>query len=182
MTEKPPGRVKKYVDAIKGAQFAAGFVLGICLMFFGGKSFLGWASAAPPLSFQELEVANMQDETFAFSEVATGYRLVYFWASWNKRSAQDLPNLAKACKELKSAGCNCIGISDESPKVIQSFHSAYQENIQILRSPKAFFEVGLKGLPTFYLLDSNGNILLSKTGLNHWEKPSQIQKIKILLP
>ncbi len=181
MTEKRIGRIRKYVEAIKGAQFATGFVLGVFLMFFAGKSLLSWSTAAPPINFQPLEVVSMQGDTLAFSEVASGYRLVYFWASWHKRSSKDLPRLYTACKELKAAGCGCIALSDENPKIIQGYYSSYQQHIAFFRSPKAFFEIGLKGLPSFYLLNAKGEILLSKTGSGHWDKPASIQKIKDLL-
>lgn len=178
MAEKKVGRVQKYVDAIKGAQFAAGFVVGICLMFFGGKSFLSWSTSAPAVDFGQMHLVNMEGDTLAFSGTTKDYRLVYFWASWHKRCEKDLPKLAAACKELKAEGCTCIAISDENPKVIQSFHSAYKENLSFFHSPQVLRELGLKGIPTYYLLSPQNEILDAKTGIGHWEKASQRQKIK----
>lgn len=181
MTEKKITRVGKYVDAIKGGQFVIGFVLGLCIMFFGGKSFLSWSTTAPALDFPQLEVVDMEGRGLSFQEPNQGYRLIYFWASWHKRCAKDLPRLAAACKEFKQQGCDCIAISDENPKVIETFHSSFKEHINFFHSPQAFFELGIKGLPSYYLLSPQNEILDSKTGIAHWEKPTQIQKIKDFL-
>lgn len=181
MADKQVGRVQKYVNAIKGAQFVVGFVLGVCLMFFGGKNFLAWSTAAPLVNFQNLELESMQGDTLAFNEAGEGYRLVYFWASWHKRCAKDLPKLAAACEALKAEDCNCIAISDENQQVIEPFYASYKQSMTFFRSAEALRELGLKGIPSYYLLSPQNEILDSKTGIAHWEKTSQLQKIKDLL-
>lgn len=178
MTEKKITRVGKYVDAIKGGQFVIGFVLGLCIMFFSGKSFLSWSTTAPAIDFQQLELLDLEGKAQSFNQADSGYRLVYFWASWHKRCAKDLPKLVAACKEFKQYGCDCIAISDENPKVIEPIHATFKESLSFLQSPRALRELGLKGIPSYYLLSPKNEILDSKTGIAHWEKASQVQKIK----
>jgi len=106
-------------------------------------------------------------------------KVVYvdFWASWCGPCRKSLPFLDSVRNELKGKGFEVLAINlDEDVKTAREFLKQYPVSYPTLhdaegKTPDAF---GLRGMPTSYLIDRNGNIRLIHQGF----KPSDSEKIR----
>ncbi len=103
--------------------------------------------------------------------------LLMFWASWCTTCQKELPNLKTLFEQKKEKGFQAlaIGFQDKESNIrgyvrdhsgTFSFPTAYDVNDQV---SEAF---GVKGTPTFVLLDAQGRIVLVHVGGGFLNNPA----------
>ena len=120
----------------------------------------------------DFELPDMQGKIVRLSSFRGKYVLVDFWASWCVSCRQNNRELFKYYPELKAAGLEVISISldDERADWIKAVETDKITWTQLI-DPKGFKASELRksykfdSLPTVYLIDPQGNIVMKKPTL-----------------
>lgn len=95
--------------------------------------------------------------------------LVNFWATWCPPCIAEMPDLNRLYNAYKDK-VNFVFVSSEDAETVQSFLNKNQYNFKSLRPlgpPPGLLQSSV--LPTTYLLDANGIIIIKKTGAANWD-------------
>ena len=90
-------------------------------------------------------------------EEPTGIRLVAFWATWCGPCIATIPKL----NQLASEGINVVGVIEQNYKHVMQFQKRQQMNYPQATSSQSVNAFGIerKGLPWYFILDSNNKVL-----------------------
>ena len=90
-----------------------------------------------------------------------------FWASWCVPCRESFPWMNEMEKKYAKKGFKVIAINlDEKKSSVDAFLARYPADFKIVRDPagKSAEIFKLKGMPSSYLIDRQGNIVLSHIG------------------
>jgi thiol-disulfide isomerase/thioredoxin len=93
--------------------------------------------------------------------------LVDFWASWCPPCKTSFPALDALYREYVAKGVEVLAVNvDERRRDADAFLSAHPHRLTVLFDPKgaAPAAFGVKGMPTSYIIDRNGNIRFTHMG------------------
>ncbi len=95
------------------------------------------------------------------------------WASWCPPCVAELASIGRLRDALAGSDVAFVLVSPENPAPVRRFLSAYGYGglpVYLERDPipEAY---GLKALPTTYILDRNGAIVLRHRGAADWDRP-----------
>ena len=134
---------------------------------------------APDFALQDLD-----GNTVKLSDSAGQIRIVDFWATWCPPCLEEIPMYKEIHEEYGSKGVRILGVSldDEGAEQVRPFAEQNQIPYTLLVGEDAqevADEFGAPGLPTTYVIDGQGRIAWSATGV----KPKRvlIEKIESLL-
>ena len=144
-------------------------LLGICL--------IGTVSAAPAPDF------NVASKGGNLSLKQLRGQVVYldFWASWCVPCRKSFPWLNEMHARYGKAGLKVIAINlDEDRKLAENFLKQVPADFTIGYDPagKSASAYGLKGMPSSYLIDRNGQLLSSHVGFRSDDRAELERKIR----
>jgi thiol-disulfide isomerase/thioredoxin len=93
--------------------------------------------------------------------------LVDFWASWCPPCKTSFPALDALYREYATKGVEVLAVNlDERRRDADTFLSAHPHRLTVLFDPKGSSPVafGVKGMPSSFILDRNGNIRFTHMG------------------
>ena len=103
---------------------------------------------------------------------------VNFWATWCPPCRAEMPMIQELYNEYKDK-IEFVFVTSESWETVEKFYKANEYKLPTYNSvstpPKTFTETN--SIPATYLIDKEGNILISKTGAANWSS----DKVKKLL-
>lgn len=149
-------------------QNAWGALVLIGLAACGGEGSLARApqvgDPAPALSF-----ASLDGDTIALTDLAGSPVLLNLWATWCPPCRAEIPYLQSIHEEYGPLGLRVVGISADNAGALDQVEEFLGEagvSYDNLLDPRGeSMEVfRLMGLPATYLIDRNGNLVLSRTG------------------
>jgi len=115
---------------------------------------------APPL-----EGFTPTNKAVKLSDLAGKYVLIDFWASWCAPCRQENPNIVKQYQRFKDKNFTVLGVSlDDNPgswmRAIEDDHMEWV-NISDLKAWSSPYVISysIKGIPTSYLIDTEGRIV-----------------------
>ena len=112
-----------------------------------------------------------------------------FWATWCGDCRKDLPEMKKLYSQYDIQGVEFIGISfDTEPEVLQNFMDKEQirwrviSEMKKMKETKMAKEYHIQWIPTMYLLDTEGRIMLATVEINKLkDKLRELQKANQLV-
>ena len=117
-----------------------------------------------------------------------GYRgkvlVINFWATWCRPCREEMPSLQRAEEQLRDDGIQVLTINmGDTQNDIGIFTGAFPVGeLPILMdsdsSVSQAYEV--KGLPTTYVLDPEGRIVIQVIGEYEWDSPSILKEVRAL--
>ncbi|HEY8303046.1 MAG TPA: TlpA disulfide reductase family protein [Solirubrobacteraceae bacterium] len=136
-------------------------VVAFAVFGLAGKS-ATTGRAAPALPREHLAGADVTAASLRGHPV-----LVTFWASWCEPCAQEAPALERFSQVPRGRGM-LVGVnwSDTSPSAARAFIKRYAWSFPNLRDPEeaSGHEFGVTGLPTTFLIDSEGRLRATLRG------------------
>ncbi len=122
------------------------------------------------LSLEEYDwkLVDRQGRPFDFKALKDEVVLINFWATWCQPCVQEMPSLEKLYQAYGNKIRFLFVAQDEKIKV-DAFMAkkAYDFPVYYSTSKKPGLFIS-KSIPTTYILDKNGQIILAKTGANDW--------------
>lgn len=102
-------------------------------------------------------------------------KIVYvdFWASWCGPCRQSFPWMNEMLSKYQAQGFEIIAVNLDAARAdADDFLAANPASFTVALDPQATMppQYGVKGMPTSYLIDGNGEIILQHTGFNDSHK------------
>ena len=132
------------------------------------------------LDAKKLEVKSLDGDKFKITWRAQKPFVVNVWATWCAPCVKELPSLM-ALEEKGEFALLTIAI-DSNPAVVKTFlqqqgftalPTVWDKNGQKVRE-----KLGLRGVPTTYILDENQRVVGVEQGERDWDHPDMIAKIR----
>lgn len=120
---------------------------------------------------------SLEGDFFDFNTQKDKLVFVSFWATWCPPCVAEMPSIQELYNEYKDRVVFML-VSDESPTKINAFMDKNGYDLPIysnISSPLPEFESS--SIPTSFLIDKNGSILIKKQGAADWSS----SKMKTLL-
>jgi thiol-disulfide isomerase/thioredoxin len=133
---------------------------------------------AEKLTSYNWELKGLNTEDISFIKLKNKIVFVNFWATWCPPCRAELPMIQELYNDYKDKVA-FVFVTDESWQTVQTFFNKNSYNLPTYNSvslpPQTFLETN--SIPASYLIDADGNILISKTGAANWNS----DKVKKLL-
>lgn len=138
-------------------------------------------------AMQEVSFLSPDGKQVSWDDFKGKYLLVNFWATWCPPCVVELPSLERLKKRFEAEGLEVIAISIDQGRShdnIKEFlyyrniddFAAYFDNNKEIQS-----KIAMRGVPTTYLLDPEGNVTHIFEGDATWHSPSGLSFFKEIL-
>jgi cytochrome c biogenesis protein CcmG/thiol:disulfide interchange protein DsbE len=126
---------------------------------------------------------DLKGRPFSSRDLRKHYVLLDFWATWCPPCRQSIPELIRLSADYQRRGLKVVGINlDESKSDVPPFIRQFKIPYPVLLGGDSSImdRFGVRGLPSFYLLDPDGKIIRTWVGygedlpeewrrlLDHW--------------
>jgi thiol-disulfide isomerase/thioredoxin len=143
----------------------------------------GLKSSAIGATVKNFTAVSPEGKQFDFASLKGKYVIIDFWASWCSPCRQSFPHMREVYKTFKSNDFEMLSISIDKDKAAWLKAVAQESNpwIQTLDdnsvADKGF---AITGVPTTYLIDPQGKILLKEVGFESTKKGPMELKLEEL--
>ena len=129
---------------------------------------LYWYYRVPP----SLESTEIMVETpsgnRALNELEEGALLVNFYASWCGPCMQEIPALMRA---NALGNFKVVGVTDDAPEALAKVAQRFGVSYPLYRLDRTLDDYGVHSIPTSYLINADGEVVLSINGVREWDSP-----------
>lgn len=108
--------------------------------------------------------------------------LVNFWATWCRPCIKEMPSLDKAREILEAEGFVFLAVSDESWEKIDGFRAKNPYGFQWIRLEEPVNGFEIYSLPTTIILNEKGEEVYRHVGIEEWDSPEILEKLRKLKP
>lgn len=114
------------------------------------------------------ELQDLKNNEFNFKEVKGKVVLINFWATWCPPCIAEMPSFQNLYEDYKDKVVFMFVSQDQEPRVerfIQKKEYTLPVYYEKSTTPKQLFS---KSIPSTYLIDKDGKIIVAKTGAADW--------------
>ncbi len=106
-----------------------------------------------------------------------------FWATWCGPCRAEMPSMADLHTRLSDRGLAVLAVTDEDAETVQAFLEQEPYPFTVLLDPKGnlFHDLEVRALPTTYVIDSAGGIVIEHQGGYLWNSPKMLDEFRRLL-
>jgi thiol-disulfide isomerase/thioredoxin len=129
----------------------------------------------------EWTLADETGKPHSLSDYRGEIVLMDFWATWCPPCRAAMPGLQRLHEELEGEGLNVIGIntSERSPDLAPGFMRSNNYTYELLLSGDAVArQYDVRGIPTFYVIGTEGEILFKGSGYSHQQEKDMERVIR----
>lgn len=98
---------------------------------------------------------------------------INMWASWCAPCVAEMASIQRLHDSLRGTEVEFLLVSPEAPEPVMRFLRRYEYDLPVFLEvgdmPNAF---GLRALPTTFVVDRSGNIVLKHRGAAEWDDPA----------
>ena len=158
-------------------------------VFFGTLAILAHANPRDlipyPASKQapDFKLQDTQGKTHALGDYRGKVLIVNFWATWCSPCVKEMPSLQRAWQQLSQEAVEVLAINvGEDRNTIVNFIKTHPIGFPVLLDSSMSLTTtwSVKGLPTTYILDPQGQITFQVIGDLEWDDPAILQKVRAL--
>ncbi len=109
--------------------------------------------------------------------------IINFWATWCPPCRAEMPSMQRAWEQLKKAGIVMLGIDvGEDEDTIFQFTANYPVEFPLLMDldSKVIDQWPVLGLPTTFVVDTEGRIAYRAIGGREWDEPELLALVRAL--
>jgi len=141
---------------------------------------------SPPLPAPPFSLPDMDGASHALSDYRGRVVMLNFWATWCPPCRHEMPSMERLYAKFKDRGLEVVAVNQwEDPDLVFEFTGrlSLSPTFPILfdRESRIAEQYGVKGLPTTYLLDRDGNIRFQAIGGREFDHPEVEALIEGLL-
>lgn len=151
-------------------RFVLRFLLSLIVFFGAGVS-------AAERGLYDLSFMTTDAQVVSLDQYRGKVILLNFWATWCPPCIKEMPSMQRLYEQFDRNDFEIVAISaGESVTSVESFllELGAELTFPILIDEKglSFEELGIRGLPTSYLFDRNGELIKSFVGGREWDSQS----------
>ncbi|MFP4374450.1 MAG: TlpA disulfide reductase family protein [Spirochaetaceae bacterium] len=98
--------------------------------------------------------------------------LLNFWASWCPPCIEEMPSMQSLYEQLDGSGFEIVAVNlQEDPATVRSFmeENGYDFPVLLDDTGRVAREYGVRGIPTSYVVHSDGRLLAMHVGPHEWD-------------
>ena len=119
---------------------------------------------APSIAFPQLELTDLDGKPVSLNDVSGNNLFVSFFATWCGPCVQEVPLLQNVRMQLAGNNFVFVLVSDESLPTLKRFAERSGTTLRIMHSKQKLKDLGIHTVPTNYLLNKQGKVVLEKVG------------------
>ncbi len=156
----------------------------VLLLFFSAPTHAvprGIRHFAEPDPAPDFSLPDLNGENHRLADYRGKVLIVNFWAVWCRPCIKEMPSLQNASKLLQADGVDVTAINvGDTADQIKAFLKQRPVDFQILLDQQSKVMVNWKvlAMPTTYVLDSAGNIVMRVIGEYQWDDPQLLEQIR----
>ncbi len=157
-----------------------GLIFGLLLALPAGAEVLEVGHAAP-----EISLSDVTGTTHRLSEYRGRAILLNFWATWCIPCRTEIPSMERAYRRLGQKGLAVLAVNlDAGRGPVEAFIKEHGVTFPVLLDPQGTSSRAyhVLGLPTSYLIDREGRLVLREIGPRDWSEGEALRKLEALLP
>ncbi|MGF1528761.1 MAG: TlpA disulfide reductase family protein [Candidatus Competibacterales bacterium] len=136
-----------------------------------------------PVPAPPLETTTVEGETFELVAYLGRGVVINFWATWCAPCIEEMPDLDRAAAALAPDDVVVVGVNvGETPSTIARFLERHPVDFPILLDPEG--TIGdrwqLIGMPTTFLVNTQGQVEEVITGIRPWDEPEMLARLRRL--
>ena len=140
-----------------------------------------------PISAPPLHLPAVDGVVYDLAELQGRVVLVNFWATWCPPCRQEMPSMERLHRQLESRGLTILAVDvGEDADTVVAFTSQLEPapTFPILLDPDstATQEWRVKGLPTSFVVDTKGKLVMRAEGGTEFDEPELIERLRTYLP
>ena len=123
-------------------------------------------------------------ETLSLSDLRGQVVFVNFWATWCAPCRDEMPSMESLYRQFRDRGFEIIAVNArENEQEVAAFMRDHDLTFPALLDldGRVGSNYGIHAIPTSYLVDREGNIVLRKVGSIDWDTPEIRTAIEMLL-
>jgi peroxiredoxin len=132
----------------------------------------------PKLDTKISELVGENGSPANISDYRGKYVLVSYFQTWCGECIQELQSMNALQAKVGKNRIQIMLISDEPLEKIKRFKEKYCKTLDYYQSAKTLKDQNIRVFPTTFLLDPNGNVLLSKINSFEWDNTEVLRMIK----
>lgn len=140
-------------------------------------------SPVPDIPAPEFALIDLDDQTHRLADYAGKPLIVNFWATWCPPCREEMPSMERAWQRIQSEDIGMIGIN-----VGEDFDTVFGFTGQIELSFPLLLDADgkhsrmwpIRGLPTTYVLNSDGEIVYQAIGGRDWNDDAILDMVRAL--
>ena len=135
-----------------------------------------------PMPAPALRLQNLEGKTIDLAQYRGRVVLVNFWATWCPPCRKEFPSLGRVRKLFKPEEFEVLAVNvDEDRATALAFAGSPGFPILLDTNSKATMTWPIKGLPTSFLIDTQGRLAYSLAGEQEFDDPEVVDAIRDLL-
>lgn len=131
----------------------------------------------------DFTLKDEEGKTHKLSDYRGKVVVLNFWATWCPPCRREMPSMERAHKRWTKEGIEIIAVNigDDEDKIF-AFTGEYDLSFTILMDPdSSMYKIyKVPGLPTTYVIDTEGYIIYRALGGRNWDNPEIFEKIRAL--
>ncbi|MCB1790678.1 MAG: TlpA family protein disulfide reductase [Gammaproteobacteria bacterium] len=141
---------------------------------------------APPLAAADFALPDIDGENHALSDYRGRVVMLNFWATWCPPCRREMPSMQRLYDKYRERGLVVVAVNQwEDPDLVFEFTGrlSVDPTFPILfdRESRVAEDYGVKGLPTTFLIDKDGQIRFRAIGGREFDHPDVEAIIEALL-
>lgn len=143
----------------------------------------GFTQLDQPRQAPEFKLEDLQGGSHSLAEHRGKVLIVNFWATYCKPCLKEMPSLQRAWEQLRDEDIEVLAIDVGEPRDwILEFKGIEAFRFPILLDEERVVagEFGVKGIPTTFIVDPAGRIVIKAVGGFEWDSPEILEKVRAL--
>lgn len=133
----------------------------------------------------DFKLLDMNGKTHTLADYKGNPVIINFWATWCPPCREELPSMNRGWKKIKAEGIAMLAINvGEDEDTIFEFNGDYPIDFTVLldKTGEVINQWPIKGLPTTFVLDSNGQLIYRAIGGRAWDDDKILNLVRALKP
>lgn len=124
-----------------------------------------------------IELSDMADHFMDLSQHRGKTIIINVWATWCKPCIEEMPSLEAMQDQLSSDKYVLLLASNEPLEKIRRFKQRYKFDFNYVHLKTSPESLGVYSLPTTFILNGEGKLIITETGSKDWSTETSIQEI-----
>lgn len=170
-------------------------IIVLLVVAYLGLQRLGYLLSAPAISPGEVQtrtsfpidftLPDLQGQPIRLSDLHGGVVLLNFWATWCPPCRAEMPSMSALYQEYREKGLEILAISSDvgGKEIVAPFIARLGLTFPVLLDPHNVVstQLGVRGIPTSYLLDKQGRVVGLEVGARNWNAAKMRRRLEQLL-